>query len=197
MCCRFHKLDKSYWSSNSIIKFKCSLFCSIYLFCLSSSAALYRQVCASHQHNIHICELPMSNNDCLNSNLFQWRKVCSEDNILSPDFFVLLSTTKKKGPNYTIVRFAAYSHALLGFVRHVFHLNCPSLSTFWVIGWVRRWCLYFICWVKRSYSPETPAGDLHALEQPRVNQVHFAAREHHKHAHIHRDKHMHAEKLTD
>lgn len=47
---------------------------------------------------------------------------------------------------------------------------------------------------ERSYSPETPAGDLHALEQPRANQVHFSARERNKHA---GNKHAHAENLRD
>lgn len=91
------------------------------------------------------------------------------------------------------MRSAAYSHALLGFFLHVFHLNCPFLSTLWMIGW-RVFVLYLLS--VRSYSPETPGGDLHALEKLRANQIHFSAREHHKRARGHRSKHMHTEKLT-
>ncbi len=95
---------------------------------------------------------------------------------------------------------------------HVFHLNCPSLSTLWVIVgvcvgvcvgvWVGVWVggsLVFVRYLlsERSYSPETPEGDLHALEQPRANQVHFSAQERHEHAHIHGNKRTHGEKLTD
>lgn len=81
------------------------------------------------------------------------------------------------------------------FFMHVFRLNCPSLSTLgdWaVVVVVVVFVLYLLS--ERSYSPETPAGDLHALEQPRANQVHFSARERNKHA---GNKHAHAENLRD
>lgn len=75
---------------------------------------------------------------------------------------------------------AVYSHTLLVFFMLVFHLNCPSLSTLGVSGG-EVFVLYLFR--GRSYSRETPEGDLHALEQPRADQIHFSAQEHHAHTH--------------
>lgn len=76
---------------------------------------------------------------------------------------------------------AAYSHNLpFFFSMLVFHLNCPSLSTLRVSGG-EVFVLYLFR--VRSYYRETPEGDLHALEQPRADQIHFSVQEHHAHTH--------------
>lgn len=73
-----------------------------------------------------------------------------------------------------------------------------SLAVNTLGDWVGEGVLFVLYLLsERSYSPETPAGDLHALEQPRANQVYFSAQEHHKHAHIQRNQQVHTEKLTD
>lgn len=51
---------------------------------------------------------------------------------------------------------------------------------------------------EKSYSPETLAGDLHALEELRANQVQSSAQKHHRHSQIHTQKqHIHTEKIKN
>lgn len=124
--------------------------------------------------------------------------MCSENNAI-----LLLSTISKGLSKPSCVRrstqstfsggSAPHSHALLGFFMHVSVIFEWSLVVNTLGDWVGVFVLYTLS--ERSYSPETPEGDLHALGQLRANQIHLSASEHLKNALVHKNKHT--EKLSE
>lgn len=113
---------------------------------------------------------------------------------LCPDIFVQLPLTIKNRFKSTILWTIFYTsdfqrgicsllpHSAGLFMRVSFELSLTvNTQCDWVGG---LFVLYLFS--QSSYSPETPAADLHALEQQRANQIHFSALEHR--AHIYRNK---------
>lgn len=126
-------------------------------------------------------------------------QVCAKVKTMSTDHVLFFSTIKRS--KYTFLRTVFYTTdfqrkicSLLPRSAGLFHAHVSfelslAVNTLGVGEGVVGVVFYLLS--ERSYSPETPAGDLHALEQPRANQIHFSAQEHHRNVHMHRNKHTH------